>query len=58
MPDMRTNRFHVDISVRLLHGRILHDWTKHGSNLHVHRHGYLLVRIHGMHQWHFLGPTE
>jgi hypothetical protein len=58
VPDMRTNCLHVDLPIRILYGAILPAITQRRANLHVHGHGHIILCIHGMHKWHFLGPTE
>jgi hypothetical protein len=58
MPDMRTNCLHVDLPIRILHGTIFHDRTQRRANIHVHGHGHIFLRIHGVHQWDFLGSAE
>lgn len=56
LQDMRTHRFHVNLPIRFPYGPII--WLQRDRSGHVHWHGHISVRIHGVRQWNFLGPIE
>lgn len=54
--NLRANCIHVDLSIRILHGRRF--WYTPREGQHVRGHGHVVVRIRRMHQRNILGPSQ